>query len=79
MRCKEEIERFPDSIPYTDVEGVKRFKEGRDDEEKFLTSRLVDVSKQPHGLPFAPTAQTANNVSKIVKCSECKKNTYSLR
>ena len=67
------IERFPDPIPYTDEDGVGRFKEGTDDEEKFLTSRLVDVTKQPHGLPFAPTTQTAKNVSKIVKCSECKK------
>ena len=73
LRCKEEIERFPNPIPYTDEDGVERFKEGRDDEEKFLTSRLVDVTKQPHGLPFTPTAQTAKNVSKIVKCYKCKK------
>ena len=72
MRFKEEIERFPDPIPYTNEDGVERFKEGRDDEEQFLTSRLVDVTNQPHGLPFAPTAQTVKYVSKIVKCSECK-------
>ena len=54
MRRKEEIEGFPDPIPYTDEDGVERFKEGRVDEEKFLTSRLVDVSKQPHRLPLIP-------------------------
>ena len=34
---------------------------------------MVDVTKNPHGLPFSPTTQTAKNVSKFVKCSECQK------
>ena len=72
-QLSQEIERFPYPIPYTDKDGVERFKEGTDDDEKFLTSRLVDVTKNPHGLPFSPTTQTAKNVSKFVKCSECQK------
>ena len=55
LNLTDEIERFPDPIPYTDGDGIKRFKEGRDDEEKYLTSRLVDVTKHPHGLPLPPT------------------------
>ena len=42
-------------------------------EEKYLPSKLQDVSKQPHNVPFTPTAQTAKNVGMIIKCSECKK------
>ena len=68
-----EIEPFPDPIPYTDDDGVERYKEGFDEEEKYLTSRLVDVTKQPHGLSYSPTAQTAKNTSRNVKCAECKK------
>ena len=49
-------------------------KEGQDDEEKFLTSRLVDATKQAHGVPFSPGKQYAKNVLKNVKCSECKKS-----
>ena len=74
MNSTLEIERFPDPIPHTDEVSIERFKEGRDDKEKYLTSRLVDVTKQPHDLPFLPTGQTAKNVPKNVKCSECKKS-----
>ena len=30
MRCKEEIERFPEPIPYTDEDEVECFKEGKE-------------------------------------------------
>ena len=73
MNFNEEIERFPDPIPYNDEDGVERYKEGQDDEEKFLTSKLADVTKQAHGVPFPPDKH-AKNVLKNVKCSECKKS-----
>ena len=67
------IERFPDPVPYTDEEGVERFKEGIDEEEKFLTSKLADITKQHHGFSFSPTTQHAKTVCKYIKCAECKK------
>ena len=36
-----EIERFPDSIPYTDEDGIGRFKEGRDDKDKVSHNHMV--------------------------------------
>ena len=53
------------------VDGIERYKEeeGEDD----LTSKLIDVMKEPHGVPFPPNKQYAKNILKIVKCSECAK------
>ena len=71
MRIKsEKIETFPDPIPYIDEEGVKRFKEGFDEDEKYLTSKLIDVSKRHHGFQFSPFTQHVKTVSKYVKCAE---------
>ena len=37
LNLTDEIERFLDPIPYTDGDGIERFKEDRNDEEKYLT------------------------------------------
>ena len=58
---------FPDPIAYTDKDGVERFKEGTDDDEKFLTSRLVDVTKYPHGLPFSTNNSNCKKCEQICK------------
>ena len=59
-------------MPYDD-NGIERYKEGVDSDEKYLPSKLQDVTKQAHGLPFSPTAQTAKNTGLTVKCCHCKK------
>ena len=66
------IDDFPDPIPYDD-NGVERYKEGTDNEEKFLPSMLQDASKRPHNIPFAPTGQTAKAGGLTIRCVECKK------
>ena len=73
MRANEDIADFPDPVPFEDEEGNQHYKEGTDPEEKYLPSKLADVSKQPHKVPFSPTAQTAKNVGAIIKCADCKK------
>ena len=73
MRGNDSINNFPDPVPYEDEEGINHYKEGRDPEEKFLPSKLLDITKQPTNIPFKATAQTANNVGATVKCSDCKK------
>ena len=42
-------------------------------EEKYLPSKLEDVEKRPHNIPFSPCAQTAKNVGFFLKCEECNK------
>ena len=73
MRGSEEVTNFPDPVPFEDDVKVQLYREGSDPDQKYLPSKLQDVSKQPHNLPFTPTAQAAKNVGLIVKCSECKK------
>ena len=70
LRTNESIADFPDPVPYEDEEGNHHYKEGTDPEEKYLPSKIQDVSKQPHKIPFPPTAQTAKNVGSVVKCAE---------
>ena len=67
----EEIEDFPDPIPY-EGNGIPNYK-GTDPEEKNIPSLLLDVSKRPHNILFPPTAQSGKNVGMLVKCMECKK------
>ena len=67
------IESFGDPVPFTDQEGVEHYKEGQDEEEKFLPSRLIDPTKRSHNIPFSPTAQTALNVGVSIPCTECRK------
>ena len=50
------------------------YEPGTDSNEKFLPSRLVDVEKGPHNIPFSPTGQAAKNVGFVVKCEECSKS-----
>ena len=58
------IDDFPDPIPFDDEEGIPRYKIGKDEKEKYLVpSLLIDASKQPHSIPFSPTAQSTKNVS----------------
>ena len=71
-RGTQPIRPFPDPVPYDD-NGIERYKEGVDNDEKYLPSKLQDVTKQAHRLPFSPTAQTAKNTGLTVKCCHCKK------
>jgi hypothetical protein len=63
----------PISLIQTHIKIKNHYKEGTDPEEKYLSSKLRDVSKQPCKIPFLQTAQTAKNVGSVVKCAECKK------
>ena len=54
---------------YINDEGVEHFKAGRDVWQKFVTPKLVDITKQPHGLN-PPTTQMAKNTCKYIRCSE---------
>ena len=47
MRGSKEIQSFPDPIP-VEVEDGLQHSEGLDENEKFLPSKLQDVSKQPN-------------------------------
>ena len=65
INSDDEIERFPDPIPYTDENGIERYKEGQDDEEMFMTSKLADMTKRRHGAPFPPDKQHANMLKNV--------------
>ena len=67
------IDDFQDPIPFDDEEGVQRYKIGKDKKEKYLPSLLIDAPRQPHDIPFSPTAQSAKNASLTIKCGECRK------
>ena len=64
-------ERFPDVVPAADLESG--YIEGEDPREQYLPSKLLDISKQCHNIPFNPTAQTAKNVGILLNCTECRK------
>lgn len=66
-------ERFPDPVPTTSEDGDVKYSEGSDPKEKHLPSKIEDISKQSHEIPFTPTAQTAKNVGFVLRCDECKK------
>ena len=72
LNSVEEIEDFPDPIPY-EVNGIPHYKKGTNPEEKNIPSLLLDVSKGPHNIPFPLTAQPGKNVGMLVKCVEYKK------
>ena len=72
MRGDQKVATFPDPIPYED-DGVMRYKEGSDKDEKHLPSKIDDPSKRDHHVPFTPSAQTAKNVGFFVRCEECDK------
>ena len=73
VRGKEIIKSFGDPIPHNDGESNEHFDQGEDPEEKFSPSKLENLSKRGHGIPFSPSAQTELNVGKIVTCRECHK------
>ena len=64
MRGSKEIQSFPDPIPVEVEDGLQHHSEGLDENEKFLPSKLQDVSKQLHNVPFTPTAQTAKMLAR---------------
>ena len=47
---------FPDPVPYIE-NNTQHYQEGVDKEENYLPSKLEDVSKRAHNIPFTPTAQ----------------------
>ena len=61
LRGDDEITVFPDPVP-TEVDGILHYQPDSDPSEKFLPSQLEDVEKNPHNIPFSPTANTAKNV-----------------
>ena len=72
LRGPGKITVLPDPEPY-EVDGVVHYRPGSDPEEKYLPSKLEDPEKRPHNVPFSPSAQTATNVGRLIKCEECKK------
>ena len=60
-------------MPTDSDDGSIKYIEGSDESEKFLPSKLEDPSKRNHGMSFTPTAQTALNVGKTIKCTQCLK------
>ena len=62
--------------PYNDEENDQQYREGRDENESFLPSKLHDPSKRSHNIPFSPTAYHSDNVglSLTVRCGNFKKS-----
>ena len=72
--CGTPSDRFPDPVPVAiELEELLHYEEGYDPDEKHLPSKLEDVSKQNHNVPFTPTAQTSKNVGYVMKCTACSK------
>ena len=66
-----DIPSFGVPVPKEKTDGSITYIQGSSPSEKFLPSKLENSAKHNHGMPFAPTAQTALNVGITVKCSEC--------
>ena len=60
------IEVFGDTAPYTDEDGKEHYQTDSDPEEKYRLTKLENLAKQGHGIPFSPSVQTALNVGKTV-------------
>ena len=73
LRGQETIDAFPDPVP-NEINGVLHYSEGAYPTEKFLPSVLEDVEKAAHGIPFSPSAQTAETVGFTLVCQECEKS-----
>ena len=78
IRGNGEVTIFPDPVP-KEIDNVLHYEPGCDPEEKFLPSKLEDIEKCAHNIPFPPTAQTAKNVGFTIKCftikyEECSKS-----
>ena len=66
-RGSTEVEVFPDpTVPY-ELDGNLHYQPGSDPAEKFLPSKLENVEKCAHNIPFSPSAQTARNVGFTIK------------
>lgn len=72
IRGGDEIDVFPDPVPQ-EMDGILHYNPGSDADEKFLPSKLLDVEKGSHNIPFSPSGQTAKNVGFVIKCQECSK------
>ena len=72
LRGVQAINVFHDPIPYDDS-GVMRYKEGLDEDEKHLSSKIEDPPKKDHKIPFTLSTQTEKNVGFLVRCEECNK------
>ena len=62
------IANFGEPVPPEIAGGTVKYILGSDPSEKFLPSKLENLGKRTHGIPFTPTPQTAINVGEIVKC-----------
>ena len=62
------IANFGEPVPPEIADGTVKYILGSDPSEKFLPSKLENLGKRTHGIPFTPTPQTAINVGEIVKC-----------
>ena len=62
------IANFGEPVPQEIADGTVKYILGSDPSEKFLPSKLENLGKRTHGIPFTPTPQTAINVGEIVKC-----------
>ena len=69
----EEVRKFGESVLTDSDDGSIKYIEGSDESEKLLPSKLEDPFKRNHGMSFTPTAQTALNVGKTIKCTQCLK------
>ena len=65
-RGSTEVEVFPDPVPY-ELDGNLHFQPFSHPAEKFLPSKLENVKKCAHNIPFSPSAQTAKNVGFTIK------------
>lgn len=69
----DEPDQFPDPVPNDDENAEGHYKEGYDPNEQHLPSKMEDVSKLPHNIPFRYSSITSKNVGLVMKCSECGK------
>lgn len=72
-----QLHAFPDPVPGEDGH-YKGFEEvyGTDTTEEYrpsLQQKVPGLAANSHGIPFAPSAQTARTVGKTVKCIACDK------
>ena len=68
-----EIANFGEPVPSEITDGTVKYILASDPSEKFLPSKLENSGKHTQGLPLTPTAQTAINAGKVLKCIRCLK------
>ena len=67
------ITDFAELVPSKIADGAVKFILGLDRSGKPLPSKPENPGKRTHEISFTPTAKTAINVGKIVKCIHCLK------